>query len=62
MHIHDDADAETITRETIGALRECARMVGKIGPSFTVAQIEQMEEAMLRLQSMLNLKRGMADA
>jgi hypothetical protein len=37
-------------------------MVGKIGPAFSVAQVEEMEAAMRRLESALDLKRGMADA
>ena len=62
MVIHDDADGETIVKETVSALRECARMVGKIGPSFSEAQLKEMEYAVSQLHNAIALKRRLNDA
>ncbi|WP_164900104.1 MULTISPECIES: hypothetical protein [unclassified Mesorhizobium] len=43
--IDEDADGATIARGTISTARECARMIGKIGPRFTALELAEMEEA-----------------
>jgi hypothetical protein len=53
MYINDDADAAEITKQTIAAANECARMIGKIGPQFTGQQVLDMAAAVERLQSVI---------
>jgi hypothetical protein len=62
MYINDDANEATITKETISALKECARMVGKLGPSFSVTQLDEMEAALRLLENALALKRRMKNS
>ena len=61
MVIHDDADGATIAKATIAAARECARMIGKIGPSFTAQELADMEEAIGRIANAIDLKKRMND-
>lgn len=62
MIIHDDADGATIAKETIAAARECARMIGKIGPKFTATELSDMEEAVGRITKAIELKKRMNNA
>ena len=62
MVIHEDADGATIAKETIAAAKECARMIGKIGPKFTAKELADMEEAMGHIANAINLKKRMNDA
>jgi hypothetical protein len=63
MHLDEDADAETITKELVKALRRGAHLVGKIGPSFTTDQLTELNGAARQLQNMIDLKtRMMRDA
>lgn len=57
--IDEDADGPTIAKETISAARECARMIGKIGPTFTDKELADMEEAVERITNAIDLKRKM---
>lgn len=59
--IDEDADGATIAKETIAAARECARMIGKIGPTFTAEELEDMEEAVGRMTRAINLKKAMKE-
>ncbi len=60
--IHEDAHGATITKETIFAAQECARMIGKIGPKFTAKELADMEEAVGRITNAINLKKRMNNA
>ncbi|RUY44029.1 hypothetical protein EN978_07460 [Mesorhizobium sp. M7A.F.Ca.US.001.04.1.1] len=57
--IDEDADGATIARGTISAARECARMIGKIGPRFTALELAEMEEAVGRITNAIELKKRM---
>ncbi len=59
MIIDEDASGATIAKETIAAARECARMIGKIGPRFTAQELADMEEAVGRITNAIGLKRQM---
>jgi hypothetical protein len=47
--INDDSTGEQIAAATVQAAKECARMIGKIGPQFTSEQFEKMETAVMSL-------------
>lgn len=56
MHIHDDASMDTVVGETVSALNDAARHIGKADRSITPAQIEEVEAAIAQLRSALHLK------
>lgn len=57
MVIHDDADMATVVHETVSAIRESARHVGKADRAISDSQIAEIEAAILALQNTLNLKK-----
>jgi hypothetical protein len=57
MIIHDDADMETVVQETVAALKESAKHVGKADRAVTTEQITEIEAAMGQLQNALDLKK-----
>jgi hypothetical protein len=57
MLIHDDADMATVVRETIAALDESARHIGKADRSITAEEIGEIEASMKRLQDGLDFKK-----
>jgi hypothetical protein len=57
MYIHDDADMETVVKETVEAIREGARHIGKADRAISATQIAEVETAIKLLQGMLDLKR-----
>jgi hypothetical protein len=57
--IDEDATGATIAKETIAAARECARMIGNIGPKFTNKELSEMEEAAGRILNAIDIKRRM---
>lgn len=56
MYIHDDADTDTVVSQTLGALKEIQRSIGKIGISPTPQQIEEIAAALKGVQDMLDFK------
>lgn len=58
MVIHDDADMATVVRETVAALKESARHVGKADRAISDGQIAEIEVAMDGLKRTLELKKG----
>lgn len=61
MYIDEDADTPTLVRETVSALNESARHVGKVDRSISNDQIAEIEGAIRMLQNMLSLKKRMND-
>jgi hypothetical protein len=57
MIIHDDADMSTVVKQTVEAIYESARHVGKVDRAISSAQIGEIEAAISRLQSTLDLKK-----
>lgn len=57
MYIHDDADMATVVKETVAALKEGARHIGKADRGISADQIKQVEDAVKHLQNMLDLKK-----
>ncbi len=62
MAIHDDALPEEAVRQTVAALNDSAHQLGKVDRSLSPEQIEEVEEAIKRLQSRLDLKRRLLGA
>jgi hypothetical protein len=54
--IHD-ADADTVTKEAVSAIREVARHIGKTDRRFDEGQLAEIEKAIRELQAALTLKR-----
>ncbi|WP_454813268.1 hypothetical protein [Labrys neptuniae] len=59
MFIDEDADGTTIASETIAVAKECARMIGKIGPKFSDKELADMDEAVSRITKAIQLKKRM---
>lgn len=57
MYIHDDLDGDALAREIVSAMKECARHIGKIGPTFRKEQIDEMDAALKLLQNSLDLRK-----
>lgn len=57
MTIDDDADMPTVVRETVAALKESARHIGKADRGVSPEQIAEVEDAIRSLQSTLRLKK-----
>lgn len=57
MVIHDDADMAEVVRESVAALKESARHVGKVDRHISDAQIAEIEAAMNVLKTALELKK-----
>jgi hypothetical protein len=62
MKIDEDANGTTIAAETVAAARECARMIGKIGPTFTAHELSEMEAAIRLMTNAIDLKKRMREA
>lgn len=62
MYISDDADMATVVCETVSALKEGARHVGKADRGISPEQIEEIEAAIRTLQSALDFKKRANDA
>jgi nicotinamide mononucleotide (NMN) deamidase PncC len=56
MVIHDDANMETVVKETISAMDEGARHIGKADRAISKSQIAGIEGAIGRLQLALKHK------
>ncbi|QDZ09380.1 hypothetical protein [Devosia ginsengisoli] len=57
MVIHDDADMATVVGETVQAIKESARHVGKADRAISAVQISEIEAAVEILQKTLELKK-----
>ena len=57
--IHDDADADadTVTKEAISAIREVVRHIGKVDRRYDEGQLAEIEKAIRWLQAALTSKR-----
>ena len=55
--IHDDADAGTVTKEAVSAIREVARQFGKFDRRYHEGQLAEIEKAIRWLQAALMSKR-----
>ncbi|WP_156629565.1 hypothetical protein [Methylobacterium sp. Leaf85] len=58
MIIQDDADMATVVSETVAALNESAKHVGKADRTITGAQIKDIQDAIAVLQNVLRFKGG----
>ena len=56
MVFHDDASSEDVARQTAGAIREAARMLGKADRGIHNADIQELQLAMIELQKVLDFK------
>jgi hypothetical protein len=61
MVIHDDADMAEVVRESVAALKESARHVGKADRHISDSQIAEIEAAMDVLKKTLELKKRVND-
>jgi hypothetical protein len=55
--IHDDADADNVTKEAVSAIREVARHIGKVDRRYDEGQLAEIEKAIRWLQAALTSKR-----
>jgi hypothetical protein len=55
--IHDDADADTVTKEVVSTIREVARHIGKADRRSEEGQLAEIEKAVRWLQAALTSKR-----
>ena len=55
--IHDDADAGTVTKEAVSAIREVARHIGKVDRRYDEGQLAEIEKAFRWLQAALTSKK-----
>jgi hypothetical protein len=63
MYIDDDADIATVVEKTVAAIKEGARLIGKIrADPIDAAQIERVEDAIAELQKILNVRKRMLNA
>ena len=63
MDLDEDASIETVVEATVKAIERGAHLIGKIRRDGIAAdQIRQVEEAIARLQSTLDLRKRMLDA
>ncbi len=60
--MHDDSDMATVVKDTVGAIKAGARLIGKVDRRIEVDQIEEVEAAISILQKTLDLKRRMRSA
>lgn len=60
--MHDDSDMATVVKETVSAIKEGARLIGKLDRRIEAAQIEQVEDAIKGLQRTLDIKKGILGA
>jgi hypothetical protein len=58
MYINDDANAGTVFKEALSAIKESARHIGKNSNTFDAEQIAQLDAATKTLQSAISLKKG----
>ena len=49
--IHDDADADTVTKEAVSAIREVVRHIGKVDRRYDEGQLAEIEKAIRWLQA-----------
>jgi hypothetical protein len=57
LAIHDDANADTVTKEAVSAIREVARHIGKVDRRYDEGQLAEIEKAIRWLQAGLTSKR-----
>jgi hypothetical protein len=55
--IDDDSTMETVVQETVAALKEITRHIGKADRWMTVEQIKEVEDAIRLLQGALDFKK-----
>jgi hypothetical protein len=55
--IHDDTDADAVTKEAVSAIREIAGHIGKADRRYDEGQLVEIEKAIRELQAALTSKR-----
>ena len=58
MYIHDDADKGAVLKQTVTAMLEAARHIGRDDCALGPEQIAEIETAIRKLQGVLAAKKG----
>jgi IS30 family transposase len=58
--IHDDASAAEVVAQTVSALKEATRHIGKVDRGYELAQIDEIEAALSALQNALRIKKAIS--